>query len=96
MENRTSRLLPVLVAGFFLAAILAAYIAGYLLLGEAEVHYSPSVPRPVFMWRIYPNGWLATAFQPAAKVESTIRDIRIYTLDGGARRGVDFDFTIGE
>jgi hypothetical protein len=47
-----------------IAMLMAAYLAGYVGLGETLDW--PSVDR----WRIYPYRWQAFVFKPAAKVES--------------------------
>jgi hypothetical protein len=84
MTSRPSTAAPVLAAIVLVAALVGAYVAGYLWLGQLTtanqgiavlngVHYR-AAPR----WcRNFNTQWEAVLFEPATKVESWLRGIEI-------------------
>ena len=78
MTSRPSTDAPILAV---LAIVLAVYLGGYLSLGLCLLLPNHRGAEPPFV-RIYPYGWQAAMFWPAAKVESLVRGASV-SVEGG-------------
>jgi hypothetical protein len=74
---RTSPAAPILIAVFFLAIPLGAYVAGYFWLGAQTDWYSTQTMTRETIERSYRNVPLMLIYQPAGRVESWLCGIEV-------------------
>ena len=78
--------MPMLPMAILLAVamLFGAYVVSYLRIGSRTVvRATEPVPMVAGVVRLYPHKWQATAFQPAAYVESLCIGVKVYLGDYG-------------
>jgi len=73
-DERKSAVWPIVVLALCLAVPLAAYVAGYFLLGDAVSAFPDNDKH-----RFYSSRWEARIFEPAARIESLVIGRRVVT-----------------
>jgi hypothetical protein len=72
-EHKAIPVLPLVAVFTSMVATLAAYVGGYLWLGEL-------LKGPDHWYREYPSAWEVKVFTPAAWIETRLRGVEVETF----------------